>query len=607
MKYLKWFLCLVFLFLFLAGCTKEIEVQFNTGTSEVIKPLIVKKGESLSKLPTPVREGYDFDSWYLDDKYTEVYENQAIKETTVLYANWKIKKFTVVFKSGNLTVHTVTVDYGQAATPPTEDPTRIGHTFTNWDKAFDQVTENMVVNACFKINVFTVKFKDGDTIIDEQEVPFNGKATAPTPPEKEGYDFVEWDQDFDVITDDLVVNAYYEPIYFNVTFVDSDDTVLSSDTIRYGEDAVAPNQPSKNGYLFTGWNLDFKNIKEDLTVTAEYQVVTYTITYYDGDNLLTHIPASYDIENGIEIEGLGKEGLEFVGWYLDSVFTGEPITSIPSGNTGNRELYGRWANVSNIVYELNGGNWYFTANSVTDATNGIDAFSNLPEILMIDIYTYLKDKNLLTSSIVASKLHKTTWATFSANYDDPVALYNWTSSNTSKDNDGYSQFFLTEGTGNATTGELLTIEGGFFGTEPYKSKYLHLIELVSLMQRKRYNVNLWDAENGKSLAGFVLDGYLYGTQSILDATYEKLRKTVPQPNKGYRLEGNNLVSYDVTYPLTKHLDIQKTYLSLPHKEGYAFGGWYVTSDFSGDRVYFLNPTDAPAEKYFAKWIAIENY
>mgnify|MGYP000938516564 FL=1 len=37
-----------------------------------------------------------------------------------------------------------------------------------------------------------------------------------------------------------------------------------------------------------------------------------------------------------------KEGDTFLGWYTNSDFSGEEITSIPRGSNGNVELYAKW-------------------------------------------------------------------------------------------------------------------------------------------------------------------------------------------------------------------------------------------------------------------------
>lgn len=57
---------------------------------------------------------------------------------------------------------------------------------------------------------------------------------------------------------------------FTVVFQDYDGTVLSSQTVALHQAAVAPNDPSKEGGVFVGWNRDFSCITKDITVVAQY-------------------------------------------------------------------------------------------------------------------------------------------------------------------------------------------------------------------------------------------------------------------------------------------------------------------------------------------------
>ena len=63
-----------------------------------------------------------------------------------------------------------------------------------------------------------------------------------------------------------------EPIIkkFTVIFFDWDDTILSSQQVAKGEDAVAPASPTRKGYTFIGWKPDYTNIARDMSIYAYY-------------------------------------------------------------------------------------------------------------------------------------------------------------------------------------------------------------------------------------------------------------------------------------------------------------------------------------------------
>ena len=120
----------------------------------------------------------------------------------------------------------------------------------------------------------TVTFKDWDgTVLKTQEVQYGGDAEAPADPTRVGYTFIGWDKAFTNITADLVVTAQYEINTYTVTFKDWDGTVLKTQEVQYGGDAEAPADPTRTGYTFTGWDKAFTNITADLVVTAQYEML----------------------------------------------------------------------------------------------------------------------------------------------------------------------------------------------------------------------------------------------------------------------------------------------------------------------------------------------
>lgn len=58
---------------------------------------------------------------------------------------------------------------------------------------------------------------------------------------------------------------------YSVTFVDYDGKVLKTETVESGKAATAPADPSRAGYIFTGWDTKFDNVTSDLVVTATYK------------------------------------------------------------------------------------------------------------------------------------------------------------------------------------------------------------------------------------------------------------------------------------------------------------------------------------------------
>ena len=48
---------------------------------------------------------------------------------------------------------------------------------------------------------------------------------------------------------------------YTVTFVDWNGTVLKTETVEEGASAIAPSNPTRDGYTFVGWNKGFTNYK----------------------------------------------------------------------------------------------------------------------------------------------------------------------------------------------------------------------------------------------------------------------------------------------------------------------------------------------------------
>ena len=133
----------------------------------------------------------------------------------------------------------------------------------------------ITVNYIFTVeaNTCTVSFLDWDgSLIDVQTVEYGKNATAPADPAREGYTFTNWDKDFSNITSDLTVTAQYKINYYYVTFL-VDGKAYDVQSVTFGGAAADPVQPYKENYTFVGWDSDYSYITEDLTVTAIFESV----------------------------------------------------------------------------------------------------------------------------------------------------------------------------------------------------------------------------------------------------------------------------------------------------------------------------------------------
>lgn len=163
--------------------------------------------------------------------------------------------------------------------------TRSAYVFSGWNTAANGTGTSYSPAATFSISadvtlfaqwtkVHAVNFMDWNgTVLSAQSILNGSAAVAPANPTRAGYHFTGWSVSFSVVTSDLTVTALYAadptPVY-TVTFVDWNGTVLSTQSIASGSAAVAPANPTRTGYHFTGWDVSFANVTANLTVTALY-------------------------------------------------------------------------------------------------------------------------------------------------------------------------------------------------------------------------------------------------------------------------------------------------------------------------------------------------
>lgn len=154
------------------------------------------------------------------------------------------------------------------------------------------------------------------------------------------------------------------PIKCKVNFM-SDGKLIKTDDVSYGRTAAAPSV-NKRGYTLAGWDKNFDNVVSDMTVNAQWQAASYTVTYNanGGRCLQTSKEVTY-LGNYGNMATPTRDGYTFEGWYTQ-IQGGTQVTSDSKVEiTDNITIYAHWkANSYQITYDTNGGKVDATGKSV---------------------------------------------------------------------------------------------------------------------------------------------------------------------------------------------------------------------------------------------------
>lgn len=270
------------------------------------------------------KEGYTGRLYRDADFLKPLTKDSKVKNGDTVYVKWTINSYTVTFMDGKTVLKTEKVQHGSAATAP-EVPEQDGKTFKEWDKKFSKVTSDLTINAVYDVDTFTVTFKDGEKVLSIQTVEYEAAATAPdtarlSPPE--GMHFAKWDKDFSNVTEDIEVSAVYEINFYTVIFKNG-ETTLKIEKVKHGDSATPPNNPPDTPTAkFVGWDESFDNVTSDLIVNAKLEKRKYTLTFINFDGTTVYTAA---VEYGASIDSHFETAdsaatydatiLDYVGWY----------------------------------------------------------------------------------------------------------------------------------------------------------------------------------------------------------------------------------------------------------------------------------------------------
>ena len=283
------------------------KITYNALNNKASTAQYVAIGEYATPIDDPEKSGYVFSQWCTDAACTTKFdfETTAITGDLVLYAAWE-KLCSVFFDSqGGTKIETQSVRQNSLCSYPLT-PEKENYIFLYWTDSYsyDEETETASFGAAFDFYsgitddttlyaVYsqvsnTLSFNSmGGSAVESQTVLLDEYAARPENPSREGYAFSMWTTDTEgtnefffgstLLTKDRTLYAQWELVYLTVKFDSRGGTEFADQSIGYGQKAVFPGVPEREGHVFLRWKTeggdeyDFSQaVKEELTLYAEW-------------------------------------------------------------------------------------------------------------------------------------------------------------------------------------------------------------------------------------------------------------------------------------------------------------------------------------------------
>lgn len=194
----------------------------------------------------------------------------------------------------------------------------------------------------------TATFMANDAVYSSATYAEGAEIVAPaTPPTKDGYTFAGWSLDgTNVVTfpqtmgtaDVTYTAVFVENAKYKATFLVDGAAYGDVNSYAEGEQIVAPADPSKTGYTFTGWDPAVGTMgNADMTFNAKFEAKTYNVKFMNGEVQHDANTVKYDGAYTLPAAPT-KAGYTFAGW-VDAEGNAMPATHTTDGDV---TFYAKW-------------------------------------------------------------------------------------------------------------------------------------------------------------------------------------------------------------------------------------------------------------------------
>ena len=330
----------------------DIIYELDGGANDENNPTTYTVETPTIEFAAPSKTGYTFNGWYAEkdfsgDNVTEL--PQSSYGNVTLYAKWTANKYTITYLDTKL------ITDATDATKVNSSSSRLSVTTENEPTSIYAIVGENGKHAIYYAKSYSYNRSFIITIVN---LSVGKTLKERTTCSASGYSKVEF---YASVGDVIEIVIEKDSSYSSDAYVYFEGfTVKTAAALVYskGETYVQSVTYDKNydlinyertGYAKTGWfNGDEKfdggiwNLTNDVTLYADWQIVTYNITYVlNGGDTIGANPTEYTIESQdiVLADPTGKH--TFIGWYKDEALK-EKITVIANRSFGDITLYADW-------------------------------------------------------------------------------------------------------------------------------------------------------------------------------------------------------------------------------------------------------------------------
>lgn len=371
---------------------------------------------------TLTRAGYIFTGWNTAANGSGVtYSDQAAYSFTAdmtLYAQWEPAPHTVTYLANDPTSSTTGSMSPQTSSTTEnltlEEFTRSGYTFTGWNTQADgngtayldgasyAFTENLTLYAQWTPVVVAQTSHTVTFVANDPTSSTTGTMSAQTSSAaadltsenftRPGYVFTGWNTQADGngtayvdgasydFAADMTLYAQWAPVEYTVTFHANDGAGTMADQTSSTSATLTPEEFTRVGYTFDGWNTqadgngtDFVDaatyaFTADMTLYAQWTPIPHTVTFMSNGSTGSMSAQTGSTTTDISANTLTRAGYVFAGWNTQPDGSGELYADeAEHAFTEDLILYAQWAavEVPPTPYTVT-----YLANDPTNSTSG---------------------------------------------------------------------------------------------------------------------------------------------------------------------------------------------------------------------------------------------